>query len=106
MGEARADWVLRARAGGGAGARTLHTPCARTRRGAARDDTWAGRLARYHKCGKWFGKLCCCVAAVDWLYWQALEWWEPSTSIEQAPDFPNPYLQQRRQQQQPTLPPP
>lgn len=26
-----------------------------------RDDSMAGRLARYYKCGKWFGKICCCV---------------------------------------------
>lgn len=28
---------------------------------AVRDDSMVGRLRRYHKCGKWFGKICCCV---------------------------------------------
>lgn len=28
------------------------------------DDSMAGRLARYHKCGKWFGPICCCAAGV------------------------------------------
>lgn len=27
-----------------------------------RDDSMAGRLERYVKCGKWFGPICCCVA--------------------------------------------
>lgn len=110
-----------------------------------RDDSIVGRLLRYHKCGAWFGKICCCVtggrqrhglhplgqcialcvrhtclsicralsfrartntcthafqpargvslvllllAAVDWLYWRFLEWWQPASSIEPAPDFP------------------
>ena len=115
----------------------------------ARHDSAAGscggmvaRLRRYHKCGKWFGKICCCItgagaglgrgldlaagsirlthansaqlshlrlasrccecsgtdacdlsiwrwdAAVDWLYWHFLEWWQPADSLEAAPDFP------------------
>ncbi|KAL4457771.1 hypothetical protein ABPG75_012636 [Micractinium tetrahymenae] len=53
-----------------------------------RDDSMVGRLRRYHKCGTWFGKICCCITAVDWLYWQFLEWWQPACSIEPAPDFP------------------
>ena len=52
----------------------------------------AGRLRRYYKCGRWFGKLCCCVAAVDWLYWRALEWWQPAAGLGRAPQFPNPFL--------------
>jgi phosphatidylinositol glycan class A protein len=43
-----------------------------------RDDTMAARLQRYWKCGKWFGKICCCVIAVDWWYLQWIEWWQPS----------------------------
>lgn len=39
-----------------------------------RDDSMLARLTRYHKCGKWFGKICCCVVAVDWLYWNWLTW--------------------------------
>lgn len=27
-----------------------------------RDDGMVNRLRRYHKCGTWFGKICCCVA--------------------------------------------
>lgn len=26
-----------------------------------RGDSMAGRLERYHKCGKWFGPICCCI---------------------------------------------
>ncbi|KAL4443031.1 hypothetical protein ABPG77_008522 [Micractinium sp. CCAP 211/92] len=52
------------------------------------DDGIVGRLRRYHKCGAWFGKICCCVTAVDWLYWRFLEWWQPASGIEPAPDFP------------------
>lgn len=55
---------------------------------AGRDDSMVGRLRRYHKCGKWFGKICCCITAVDWLYWCFLEWWQPASSIGPAPDFP------------------
>lgn len=29
--------------------------------GDARDDSMVGRLRRYHQCGKWFGKICCCI---------------------------------------------
>ncbi|GAB4820808.1 hypothetical protein N2152v2_007854 [Parachlorella kessleri] len=55
-----------------------------------RDDSMAGRLCRYYKCGQWFGKICCCVAAVDWLYLQLLEWWRPRVAQKRALDFPNP----------------
>jgi phosphatidylinositol glycan class A protein len=50
-------------------------------------DSLASRMQRYFKCGKWFGKICCCVAAADWLYWQWLEWWEPRQGIAQAPEL-------------------
>jgi phosphatidylinositol glycan class A protein len=62
--------------------------------GSARDDGPAARLRRYHACGRWFGKICCCVAAVDWLYWRWLEWWEPGESIATVPDFPSPFGEQ------------
>ncbi|KAI3436712.1 hypothetical protein D9Q98_006127 [Chlorella vulgaris] len=55
--------------------------------GDARDDSMVGRLRRYHQCGKWFGKICCCITAVDWLYWRWLEWWQPASLFERAPDF-------------------
>jgi phosphatidylinositol glycan class A protein len=42
-----------------------------------RDDSMASRLSRYWKCGKWFGKICCCVVTVDWWYLKFLEWWDP-----------------------------
>ena len=29
-----------------------------------------------------------CAAAVDWMYWRFLEWWQPADSLEAAPDFP------------------
>lgn len=43
-----------------------------------RDDSMAARLGRYWNCGKWFGKICCCVIAVEWWYLKWIEWWEPS----------------------------
>lgn len=56
--------------------------------GLGRDDSPAARLARYARCGKWFGKLCCCVVAVDWLVWRWLEWWDPADAIPRAHAFP------------------
>ena len=56
-----------------------------------REDSLVGRLRRYHKCGKWFGKICCCIAAVDWLYWRWLEWLQPAGRFDPEPDFPNPF---------------
>jgi phosphatidylinositol glycan class A protein len=47
-----------------------------------------GRLRRYYKCGAWFGKICCCITAVDWMYWRFLEWWLPRDSIDIAPELP------------------
>ncbi|KAK9817977.1 hypothetical protein WJX72_005225 [[Myrmecia] bisecta] len=55
---------------------------------SARDDTFVGRLKRYHKCGRWFGKICCCVAAVDYMYWCWLDWLYPANGIAIAPDTP------------------
>ena len=40
------------------------------------------------RCGSWFGKICCCIVAVDHMYWRWLEWWSPPESFEIAPDFP------------------
>lgn len=57
-------------------------------RGEGRDDSMTGRLKRYYKCGVWFGKICCCVVAVDWLYWKYLEWKVPGDSIETVPNVP------------------
>lgn len=56
-----------------------------------RDDSAAARLGRFYQCGKWFGKICCCVAAVDWAYWRWLEWWTPQGSIAIEPDLPVPF---------------
>lgn len=28
-------------------------------------------------------------AAVDWLYWQFLEWWQPASGMDAAPDWPS-----------------
>ena len=54
---------------------------------SSRDDSIIGRLKRYHRCGAVFGKLCCCVAAVDAMYLAFLEWWEPAQDIDLAPDL-------------------
>lgn len=56
-------------------------------RSGFRCESLASRMQRYSKCGKWFGKICCCVAAVDWLYWQWLEWWEPRKKIAPAAEL-------------------
>ena len=55
-----------------------------------RDDSMGARLQRYWLCGKWFGKICCCVAAVDWWYWQWLEMWDPRGKIKIEKEFPCP----------------
>jgi len=55
-----------------------------------RDDSMAARLKRFHLSGKWFGKICCSIVAVDWLYWKFLEWWRPAARVVHVPDFPLP----------------
>lgn len=55
--------------------------------GSRRDDELMGRFCRYYKVGTWFGKICCCVAAVMHLYWRWLELWCPRADIELATDF-------------------
>ncbi|KAL3137234.1 hypothetical protein ABBQ32_006784 [Trebouxia sp. C0010 RCD-2024] len=52
-----------------------------------RDDDMMGRFCRYYKCGTWFGKICCCVAAVMHLYWYWLEQRYPRANIDIAIDF-------------------
>ena len=52
-----------------------------------RDDTLMGRFCRYYQCGSWFGKICCCVAAVVFLYWKWLELLHPRSCIDKAVDF-------------------
>ena len=51
---------------------------------AWRDDTLMGRFCRYYQCGTWFGKICCCVAAVMHLYWRWLEVMYPRDAIDIA----------------------
>lgn len=46
-------------------------------------------LRRYYRCGKWFGKICCCIAIVDWMYWKWLTWLEPANSVKHSLDFPS-----------------
>lgn len=52
-----------------------------------RDDSTAARLGRAAKCGPWFGKLCCCILAVDLLLLRWLRWWRPAADIDAAPDY-------------------
>jgi phosphatidylinositol glycan class A protein len=54
-----------------------------------RDDSLAARFGRYARCGIIFGKLCCCVAAADYLLWKLIEWWYPAGDIDIATDFPS-----------------
>lgn len=35
-----------------------------------RDDSLAGRLARYRKCGAWFGLICCCIVSEWRVAWE------------------------------------
>ena len=56
-----------------------------------RDDTLMGRFCRYYQCGSWFGKICCCVAAVVDLYWRWLELLHPRSCIDKAVDFQTPH---------------
>lgn len=56
--------------------------------GTTRDDSMTARLRRYSRCGKWFGKICCCLAVVDWMYLKWLQWRWPDNAIEKAIDFP------------------
>lgn len=51
----------------------------------------AERMKRYLLCGKWFGKICCLIAAFDWLYLCILEYLYPAHRIPRAKDFPFPY---------------
>lgn len=53
-----------------------------------RDDSLMGRFCRYYLCGSWFGKICCCVAAVMHLYWRWIEMMCPRKNIDIAPTFP------------------
>ena len=53
-----------------------------------RDDSLMGRFCRYYLCGSWFGKICCCVAAVMHLYWRWLELMYPRDDMDIVPDFP------------------
>ena len=57
--------------------------------GCGRDDGAGARLRRFSLCGKWFGLLACAVAAVDWMYWHWLEWWEPASAVMRELDFPS-----------------
>ena len=54
----------------------------------SRQDTMSQRLQQYYRCGAIFGKLCCCVAAVDAMYLAILQWLEPAHAFDLAPDAP------------------
>ncbi len=47
---------------------------------AQRDDSMTGRLARYYKCGKWFGKICCCVTGA-WVVVMFGAGWLPAHGV-------------------------
>ena len=38
------------------------------------------------RCGPWFGKICCCILAVDLLLLHLLAWLRPASDIDIAPD--------------------
>ena len=39
------------------------------------------------RCGPWFGKICCCILAVDMLLLHLLAWLRPATDIDVVPDY-------------------
>lgn len=51
------------------------------------DDSTLARLRRAYKCGPWFGKICCCILAVDLLLLRLLAWLRPAVDIDSAPDY-------------------
>lgn len=57
-----------------------------------RDDSMSARLQSYWLCGKWYGKICCCIAVVDWWYWQWLEVWDSKERIKKEKEFPYPLM--------------
>jgi hypothetical protein len=40
------------------------------------------------RCGPWFGKICCCIVAVDLLLLYLLAWLRPAADVDVAPDYP------------------
>lgn len=50
-------------------------------------DTLMGRMYRIYCRGVVFGKMLWCVTAIAYLLLKTLEWWEPTDSIERAPDL-------------------
>ncbi len=54
---------------------------------STRDDSPLGRLRRYVRCGAVFGPLACAVMAFDVLYLRWLEFWQPASGIDAAPDY-------------------
>jgi len=60
-------------------------------RGAMANNTgFIHRIKRYSLCGKWFGKICCFIAALDWIVLLMLQAMQPGKSITRACDFPQP----------------
>lgn len=57
-------------------------------RSVRQDGSLLARLKRYHTCGSWFGKICCCLAIVEFLWWQLVQHLCPQCSTDIAPDWP------------------
>ena len=57
-------------------------------RSVRQDGSLLARLKRYHTCGSWFGKICCCLAIVEFLWWQLVQHLCPQCSTDTAPDWP------------------
>lgn len=47
----------------------------------------ASRFNPVCRCGPWFGKICCCILAVDLLLLRLLAWLRPAADIDAAPDY-------------------
>ena len=55
-------------------------------------DTLFARLWRYYRCGIWAGKIFCCVASLQHLYWKLLQYLYPEDAIDIAPDILTPLV--------------
>ena len=57
-------------------------------RNVRQDGSLLARLRRYYTCGSWFGKVCCCLAIIEFLWWQLVQQLYPQCSTDIAPDWP------------------
>lgn len=59
------------------------------------------RMRKFLACGLYFGKINCLLAALDFLIWKMLEWYQPASDIDPAIDFP--YAEYKKMQKEAKL---